>query len=120
MALEDITLALFAICNSLRIFAYLPQIRAAAIDHNGATAISYTTWGLFFLTHIATVAYAVVNRQDLWMATCFFGNAVCCLFILGITFWKRRRMRGFGDAEQRRVEHSEFGRIYRTFSGSWN
>lgn len=69
MAPEDITLALFAICNSLRIFAYLPQIRAALIDHNGATAISYTTRGLFFLTNTAAVAYALVNRQDLRLAT---------------------------------------------------
>jgi hypothetical protein len=98
MALEDITWALFAICSSLRIFAYVPQIRAAAIDTNGATAISYTTWGLFFLTNVATVAYALVNRQDLWLAACFIGNAVCCLFILGITFWKRRRMRRVGYA----------------------
>jgi hypothetical protein len=47
MALEDITLALFAVCNSIRVFAYVPQIRKAALDRNGASAISYTTWALF-------------------------------------------------------------------------
>jgi hypothetical protein len=90
MPLEEITMALFAVCNSMRIFAYLPQIRKAATDRNGASGISYTTWGLFFLTHVSTVAYAIVNREDLWLATCFAGNAVCCLSIIGIAFWNRR------------------------------
>lgn len=85
MELENITLAMFAACNSLRIFAYLPQIRAAALDANGASGISYTTWGLFLVTHLATVAYALVNRQDLWMAVCFAGKALCCTLILAIT-----------------------------------
>jgi hypothetical protein len=91
--LEDITLAAFAICNALRIFAYLPQIRAAALDPNGASAISYTTWGLFLLTHIATIAYAIANRHDLWMAACFAGNALCCVLIIAITLAKRHEAR---------------------------
>ena len=91
--LEDITLAIFAICNGLRVFAYLPQIRAAALDPNGASAISYTSWGLFLLTNIATIAYAIVNRYDLWMAACFAVNALCCVLILAITFTKRNRTR---------------------------
>jgi len=91
--LEDVTLAAFAICNGLRIFAYLPQIRAATLDPNGASAISYTTWGLFLLTNIATISYAIVNCQDLWMAACFAGNALCCVSILAITFGKRHKAR---------------------------
>jgi hypothetical protein len=90
MPLEDVTLGLFTVCNSMRIFAYVPQIRKAAIDRNGATAISYTTWTLFLVTHISTVAYASVNRQDFWLAACFAGNALCCLAILGIAFWNRQ------------------------------
>jgi len=90
MQLEEITLGLFAACNSLRVLAYLPQIHKAAFDKNGASAISYTTWSLFLVAHVSTIAYAVVNRSDLWMALCFAGNALCCLVILAIAWWKGR------------------------------
>lgn len=89
MTLEDITLTAFAMSNSVRIFAYIPQIRKAAIDANGASAISYTTWGVFFVTHVSTVAYALVNREDPWLAICFAGNALCCLSILAIALVNR-------------------------------
>jgi len=91
MQWEELTLALFAACNSLRIFAYIPQIHKAAIDSNGASAISYTTWSLFLLAHLSTVAYALVNRADSWLAVCFAGNAACCVAILVVAFWKARR-----------------------------
>ena len=32
MPLEEITLALFAACNSIRVVAYLPQLHKAATD----------------------------------------------------------------------------------------
>jgi hypothetical protein len=92
MPLDQVTLTLFATFNSVRILAYIPQIRKAAIDVNGASAISFTTWGLFFLSNLSTVAYAVVNRADLGMAFCFAGNAACCVVILAIAVWKRYRL----------------------------
>jgi uncharacterized protein with PQ loop repeat len=88
MRLEDITLALFAACNFIRLFAYLPQIYKAATDKNGASAISYTTWGLFLIAHLSTIAYALVNRSDWWLAICFTGNALCCLAILAVAYRK--------------------------------
>src|SRR5262245_49434046 len=90
MRLEEITLALFATSNSLRILAYIPQLRKAATDENGASAISYTTWSLFLLAHLSTVAYALVNRADWWLALCFAGNALCCVAILTMTHLNRR------------------------------
>src|SRR5262245_15650131 len=81
MSLEEITLGVFAACNSLRIFAYIPQIRKALTDENGASAISCTTWTLFLVAHISTVAYAIVIRSDWGLAACFAVNAVCCLTI---------------------------------------
>ena len=89
MQLEDVTLALFAACNFMRLFAYLPQIYRTATDKNGASAISYTTWGLFLIANLSTIAYALVNRSDWWLATCFAGNAVCCMVILAVAYWKR-------------------------------
>ena len=38
MSLEEITLALFAACNSIRVVAYVPQIFKAANDKNGASS----------------------------------------------------------------------------------
>jgi hypothetical protein len=90
MQLEEITLALFAACNSVRVLAYLPQIHKAAMDENGASAISRTTWWLFLVAHVSTIAYALVNRSDPWLALCFTGNALCCVVILAIAWWKRR------------------------------
>jgi Flp pilus assembly protein TadB len=91
MSLEEITLSTFAACNSLRVIAYIPQIRKAATDQNGASAISYTTWTLFLLAHLSTVAYAIVNRSDWGLAACFATNAVCCLVIVAVAYCKRRR-----------------------------
>jgi hypothetical protein len=91
MTLEDITLGAFALCNSLRIVAYIPQVRKAAADKHGASAISSTTWSLFLVAHLSTLAYALVNRHDWGLAACFTGNALGCLAIIGITCCKRRR-----------------------------
>jgi hypothetical protein len=102
LSLDSITLAAFSAANGMRLVAYIPQIRKAARDLNGASAISYTTWSLFLMANISTVAYAIVNRGDVGLALCFAGNAVCCLAILGVAFWKRRgyvrRLAGRGRA----------------------
>jgi hypothetical protein len=91
MSMEEITLALFAACNSVRVVAYLPQILRAVADKNGASAISYTTWSLFLAAHLSTVAYALINHPDWGLAACFAGNAVSCATILSVARWKRRK-----------------------------
>jgi uncharacterized protein with PQ loop repeat len=91
MSLEDVTMAAFATCNSLRIFAYLPQMHKAAKDTNGASAISFTTWALFLAANTSTAAYAIVNQSDWWMAGCFALNACCCFLILVIAAFKAVR-----------------------------
>jgi uncharacterized protein with PQ loop repeat len=89
-SLDAITMAAFTAANGVRLIAYIPQIRKAAKDHNGASAISYTTWTLFLIANISTVAYALVNRGDRELALCFAANAVCGLAIPVVAFWKRR------------------------------
>ena len=54
MAIADITLAAFTLCNSLRVVAYLPQIARAARDRSGAEAISVGTWGLFLVSWVGS------------------------------------------------------------------
>ena len=89
--IEDVTLVMFAACNTLRIVAYVPQIYKAATDINGASAISRTTWSLFLVANLSTVAYALVNRSDPWLAVCFFVNAVCCVAIITASWRTARR-----------------------------
>ncbi len=93
MLLEELTFAAFAACNSARVVAYLPQIDKAASDRKVDTAISSLTWSLFLFANASTVAYALINRADLWMAVCFAVNAMCCLVILATAFVKRRAFR---------------------------
>jgi hypothetical protein len=93
VTVADITLATFTLCNSLRVLAYVPQIAKAATDRSGAEALSFSMWGLFLLSNVSAVAYAVVNRADWTMAAMFLGNAVCCTIILLIGLWKRAQHR---------------------------
>jgi hypothetical protein len=93
MGVSDITLAVFTLCNSLRVVAYVPQIARAAVDRSGAEAISFGTWGLFLISHMSATAYAVVNKEDWTMASVFLGNAIGCGAILLIAGYKRSRHR---------------------------
>jgi hypothetical protein len=90
MTLADITLAVFTLCNSLRVLAYVPQIARAVTDESGAAAISLATWGLFLFSHLSATAYALVNKEDWTMALIFLGNAIGCTAIILIAAWKRR------------------------------
>jgi uncharacterized protein with PQ loop repeat len=86
-----VVFTLFTFMNSIRIFAYVPQLLKVTEDKNGASAISYSTWTLFFLSHLTTVAFAIFYVGDLVMALIFSGNALACFAILLATFVKRRR-----------------------------
>ena len=85
-----VVFTLFTFMNSIRIFAYVPQLLKVTEDRNGASAISYSTWTLFFLSHLTTVAFAIFYVGDLVMALIFSGNALACFAILLATFIKRR------------------------------
>ncbi|MBQ0822301.1 hypothetical protein HPT29_017275 [Microvirga terrae] len=86
----DAALLVFTACNTARILAYLPQIVKISRDRQGAAAISYTTWTLFGVSHLSTVAYAVLVVDDWRMATVFAGNTLCCVLIVTLTVWKRQ------------------------------
>ena len=85
-----VVFTLFTFMNSIRIFAYVPQLLKVTEDPNGASAISYSTWTLFFLSHLTTVAFAIFYVGDVVMALIFCGNALACFAILLATFIKRR------------------------------
>ena len=85
----EAALVVFTVCNTARVFAYLPQIVKIGRDTQGAGAISYATWILFGVSHLSTVAYAMLVVDDLRMAAVFAANTLCCAFIVGLTGWKR-------------------------------
>ena len=91
MESSDLALIVFAACNGLRLVAYVPQILRVARDEAGASAVSYTTWGLFALANVSTVLYAVLVVADLSLALVFSANTVGCSLIFGLTLLKRWR-----------------------------
>jgi uncharacterized protein with PQ loop repeat len=120
MTLEEMTLTLFAVCNGARIVAYLPQLLKAATDKNGASSISLMTWFLFGIANLSTVAYALVNQSDWWLAACFAGNALCCVAIVLITSWKRRShaLHARPAEESFYPGAADLGRSYRLVEGN--
>lgn len=85
----EIAVAIFAVSNSVRVVAYVPQIVRLARDREGAAAISCLTWVMFAVSNLSTVAYAVVVLDDWRMAAIFGVNMLCCLLIIGLTVYKR-------------------------------
>ena len=97
MQISDLTLAGFLLFGSIRILSYLPQIICVVRDHNGASAISYTTWSTWTLANIATASYAGVNLGDPYLAGVSCIYALCCALVLSLTVIKRsghRRQHG--------------------------
>jgi hypothetical protein len=90
---EPAIFTVFAFVNSLRIFAYMPQVLKVLRDQHGARAISDTTWTLFLASNVTTCLYAVFSLGDAIMAMLFAGNACACVAILGATYYKRRAYR---------------------------
>ena len=91
MTPTEVALFAFTACNTLRVVAYLPQLIRIARDPDGARAISYATWGLFGLSHLSTVAYAITALGDWRLAFIFSLNAAACGAILLTTLYKRIR-----------------------------
>jgi hypothetical protein len=89
--LSYITFVLFAAFSSLRMVSYLPQIYKVATDKNGASAISYSTWGLWIAANVTTGLYAFNNLNDHYLAGVSAVYAVCCMAVIGLTMVKRRR-----------------------------
>lgn len=96
----EIIVALFAVSNTARVIAYVPQIVRLARDSRAAAGVSCLTWLLFAVANLSTVAYAIIVVHDWRMAAIFSVNMVCCLCITGLTVYKRA-------GEARRSERAE-------------
>lgn len=80
---------IFLVTNLGRIFAYLPQIRAACHCRNGAKSISRFTWGYFALSHATVSIYGFFVLHDASMGAIFLGNCVACCTLVAIVTWKQ-------------------------------
>ncbi len=89
MTRTDAALMIFTGFNLFRVVAYVPQIVLIGRDRNGAAAVSCTSWLMFALSHVSTVAYALVVVGDVAMAVAFTANALCCFAVVGMTAYKR-------------------------------
>ena len=81
----------FAVCNSFRVLAYVPQIVTIVRVHDGARAISYLTWISFTVSNLSTLAYALLVVSDRRMAAIFAANTACWLAIVAATACERIR-----------------------------
>lgn len=92
MSLAEVALWAFTCVNAIRVASYLPQMIKIWRDTSGASGVSYTTWGMFAVSHFTTVTYAVFTLGDAKMAWVFVGNFVSCVVILGLTAWKQGKL----------------------------
>lgn len=93
MTIADVSYWLFTIFNVLRIVSYLPQIYRVATDPYGASAIAYSTWGLWAAANASTALYAAYNVFDPPLAAINLLNALCCLAVILLTIYKRKMFR---------------------------
>ena len=92
MTLADYSMTAFALLNGGRVIAYFPQMIRVHRDPHGAAAVSLMTWMLFAAANVTTVCYALTVSNDRVVAIVFALNAVGCVAIAALTFFKRMRM----------------------------
>jgi len=80
---------IFLVTNIGRMFAYLPQIRAALSCGNGAKSISRFTWGYFALSHATVSTYGFFVLHDASMGAIFLGNCIACCTLVAIVTWRQ-------------------------------
>jgi hypothetical protein len=89
MTLADYSMVGFALLNSCRAIAYVPQMVRVYRDPHGAAAVSVTIWALFTAANVATAFYAITAFFDVLMAIIFGLNALGCALIAAMTVVKR-------------------------------
>ncbi len=101
----EIVTWLFVATNACRLFAYVPQLLAAARCENGASAVSRATWSYFAVAHLAGHLYSRMVLHDARMASVLLGNFVACSALVGTVTWKKYRYRAGARAARRMAAH---------------
>lgn len=93
MAWSDAAWFVFAAFSVVRVVSYVPQIMRIAQDRNGASAISYATWSIWFGANVATALYGALSLHDLWLTCVSASYGLCCAIVIILTARKRLSFR---------------------------
>lgn len=91
MSIADLPLAVFAMCNVLRLAAYFPQMLALARHPAAAASFSHMTWALFAAANLSTAVYAGLVLGDNVLGFVNALSALCCCALIGVALWRCRR-----------------------------
>lgn len=91
---ETTIIVAFAIVNTFRVLAYLPQI-ALLLRSNDTSTVSSATWFLFLVSNAVTAIYAASVAADIVLSLVFLANTVCCATIVALVYRKRWKSRKF-------------------------
>lgn len=94
MTSADLTLFAFAVCNVLRVAAFLPQMVQLYAHPGAAASFSYASWWLFAAAHASTAAYGQIVVADAVLAALSAFSAACCCALICIARWRTRRPLG--------------------------
>ena len=96
MALQDVTLYLFTVFNTLRLVSYIPQMIAVGRDRSGAASISCLAWLIWTAANASAAAHFYVIEAGWTVVAVNTVNAIFCLLILIQARWKQTTSkRGF-------------------------
>lgn len=89
---------LYVITNSVRVFFYVPQIRAVLKAEDGAQALSLSTWSFWTFANLTATLYGWFVIHDSAFCAIFAGNVACSAAVTLIAARKRlvRRVRAIG------------------------
>ena len=66
--------ATYAVCNSVRLLIYVPQIVAIARERSGAYVISMFSWIFWSFSHAVTAAYCRIVVHDPLLGSMMWGT----------------------------------------------
>ena len=72
-------------------YTVVPQIAKVTRARDRAEAISLLTWTLWTLSNVTTSVYGALIVRDALLMAIFAANAVCCVIVIAIVLWKRKR-----------------------------
>jgi hypothetical protein len=98
MTTAELSLLVFATCNTMRVAAYFPQMFKVAFQPGAAASISYATWTLFMAANLSTAVYAGVVLGDVALSAVHAFSALCCGTLVGLALWRCRFPVALGDS----------------------
>ena len=90
MSLEEITMALFARATASAVVAYIHRFSRRSLTKTGRprslSQRGSCSWSRMFQRLLTPSSTAPISG----LAACFAVNALCCVAILAVAYWKRR------------------------------